>query len=75
MKFRFTRSSRKHKIGRAAAIEAVIDAGEPEQIGADKFLWVGTDARGRELEIVGVTAAEDPDLIIFIHVMPTSFDI
>ena len=34
--------------------------------------WVGTDERGRELEIIGVPGKRDPRIMIIIHVMPTS---
>lgn len=73
MQIRFSRSSRKHKIGRVAAIEALRDAGTPRELEDGKLLWIGTDARGRELEIIAIVAAEDADLVIIIHVMPTSF--
>lgn len=73
MQIRFSRSSRKHKIGRTAAIEALQDAGEPRLLDDGKLLWLGTDARGRDLEIIGIIAAEDEDLVIIIHVMPLDF--
>lgn len=73
MQIRFSRSSRKHRIGRAAAIEALQAAGEPRLLDDGKLLWIGSDSRGRELELVGIIAAEDPDLVIIIHVMPTTF--
>ncbi|UOQ58538.1 hypothetical protein MUN78_06870 [Leucobacter allii] len=73
MQIRFSRSSRKHRIGRASAIAALRDAGTPRSIENDKLLWVGTDERGRELELVGFIAEEDPDLVIIIHVMPLNF--
>lgn len=73
MRFRFAWSSRKHRIGKGSAVEALWDAGEPELIDNDKLLWIGFDTRGRELELIGIIAAEDPDLVIIIHVMPISF--
>ena len=80
MRFKFSRSSRRHKIGRAHALAALAAAGEPtlesrERDGVEReFLhWIGTDDRGVELEIIGTVAVENPDLIIIIHVLPTTF--
>lgn len=73
MQFRFTRSSRKHRIGRASAIEALRDAGTPSLTERGDLLWIGTDARGRELELIGFIATEDENLVIIKHVMPTVF--
>ncbi len=71
-RFQFTRSARKYKIGRQAAREALLDAGEPRHDEEGKLVWVGTDKRGRELHIVGVPLP-DEDLVLIIHVMPTAF--
>lgn len=73
MKFQFTRSSRKHRIGRASAKSALIAAGLPRLLDTGKLMWVGVDERGREREIVGVPI-EAEELVLIIHVMPTSFD-
>jgi len=73
MQIRFSRSSRKHRIGRASALAALRDAGTPRTIDNGKLLWIGVDERGRELELIGIIAAEDPDLVIIIHVMPLDF--
>ncbi|MDJ1370903.1 hypothetical protein [Gulosibacter molinativorax] len=70
MQIRFSRSSRKHKVGRASAITAMTNAGVPREIDGQKLLWIGVDDRDRELEIIGFVAAEDPNLVIIIHVMP-----
>jgi hypothetical protein len=72
---RFTQSARRHRIGRASArhVLATID---PTRVttssGADAWLYVGTDERGRELEIVALEVADavQPYLLV-IHVMPT----
>ncbi|WP_188679457.1 hypothetical protein [Subtercola lobariae] len=72
MKYQFTRSARRHRIGRAAAWEALKAAGEPTLQGDGTLLWVGSDDRGRELEIVG-SPRPDEDLVLIIHVMPTYF--
>lgn len=70
---RFTRSSRKHKIGRAHALH-VIDSIAPTDVAAtDQFdarkVWLGLDDRGVELEIVAVVL---PAELLVIHVMPTA---
>lgn len=73
---RFTRASRKHRIGRAHALLALENAGEPVVLPADdvwttdRLRWVGTDDRGLELEIVTI---DRPDCTLVIHVMPTAF--
>jgi len=72
--FRFTRVSRKHRIGRAHA-RYVIETYEPSatetpESGDMELLWVGEDERGRELEIVAIDKA---DYILVIHVMPTHY--
>jgi len=59
MEFYFARSARKHHIGRIAVREALRDAGEPVERQDGKLLWIGTDDRGRELEIVGVELDEE----------------
>jgi len=70
MRFYFARSARRHKIGRAHALAAIANAG-PALVDQDSLTWTATDDRGVELHIVGKIAAEDPDLIIIRHVMPT----
>ena len=53
----WTRSSRRHRIGRAHA-RHVIETTHPTSIttadGSQALLWVGRDDRGLELEIVAV---------------------
>lgn len=41
--------------------------------GADAWLWVDTDERGRELEIIAVEVAppDDEPYLLVIHVMPS----
>ncbi len=71
---RFTRSSRKHRIGRASAHHVIAtvpaEVDHDEDTGADLLTWIGDDERGRELEIVAV---DRPDCILVIHVMPTHY--
>lgn len=71
---RFTKTSRKHKIGKAHAM-SVIESENPKVIqdrdGFDKKLvWIGSDDRGLGLEIVGLDLE---DMILIIHVMPVSY--
>ena len=73
-RIRFTRDARKHKIGQVRAL-FVIENNEPMQRpglfnNEKKLAWVGTDARGLELEIIGI---DDGYEIFIIHVMPTVF--
>jgi len=71
---RFTRGSRKHKIGRAHALH-VMGTVTPELIpgagdrGDDQLVWTGPDDRGLELEVIALVL---PDLLLVIHVMPTA---
>jgi hypothetical protein len=71
MRYQFTRSARRHRIGRAAAWEALHDAGAPVEQEDGTLLWVGNDARGRQLEIVGSPRPAE-DLVLIIHVFPTA---
>lgn len=63
---RFTRGSRKHKIGKAHVFHVIttVDA----DIDGDRIVWVGPDDRGVELQIVMI---ETPDVFLVIHVQPT----
>ena len=63
---RFTRESRKHKIGKAHAFHVMttVDA----DIDGNRLVWLGPDDRGVELEIVMVETA---DVFLVIHVKPT----
>lgn len=71
---RFTRGSRKHRIGRTHA-KFVMATFEPTVIPADdvadeRLVWVGEDERGCELEIVALNLDE---MVLVIHVMPTQY--
>lgn len=76
-RIKFIKPARRHRIGRARALAAMESAGEPEVIPADedfdaeRLLWIGTDNRGVELEVIGVVR-EDGTLVI-IHAMPTHY--
>jgi len=72
MEVRWSQSSRRHGIGRAPArhVMTTVDPTESTTTsGEAALLWVGTDDRGVELEIV---AAVLPELYLVIHVMPTA---
>jgi hypothetical protein len=72
VEYDWSRSSRRHRIGRAHA-KHVIDTTAPREIttasGASGLEWVGDDDRGVELEVVAVILA---DVVLVIHVMPTA---
>jgi hypothetical protein len=71
---RFARAARKHRIGRSRAEHVMatsVGIAMPALPGGDpRVVWVGTDPRGRELEIIAVLL---PDLILVIHVMPYDY--
>ncbi len=74
MPVRFTRSARKHRIGRAHALH-VLNTADPVITPAtaeasERYTWIGTDDRGVELEIVAVVV---PHYLLVIHVMPTHY--
>jgi hypothetical protein len=72
VKFYFTRSSRRHKIGRAHALAALARAGAPTLDDKSDLEWTAADDRGVELHIVGFVAEEDPNLVVIKHVFPTA---
>lgn len=75
MRFKVTRSARRHKIGNARIIAAIEAAGAPTLMVSDrvKLRWSAKDDRGFELDVIGIVAEEDPDLVLNIHVIPTEF--
>ena len=77
LEIRFTQSARKHRIGRASA-RHVLATAEATAVtttsGADAWLYVGPDERGRELEIIALEAHSadgGQSYLLVIHVMPT----
>ena len=77
LEIRFTQSARKHRIGRASA-RHVLASAEPTAVtttsGADAWLYVGPDERGRELEIIALEvhpADGGQSYLLVIPVMPT----
>ena len=73
MRVRITRSARKHKIGNAYILAAMADAGIPEPLEGGKLLYVGTDNRGIELEIIAVADDKYPGGLAVVHAMPTHY--
>lgn len=75
---RFTQSARRHRIGRASARHGMATV-DPTAVmttsGADAWLWVGVDERGREIEIIGIEVNPDEDepYLLVLHVMPLRF--
>lgn len=73
---RWTQAARRHHIGKNSA-RRVMRSVEPMRTttlgGADAWLWVDTDERGRELEIIAVEVAppDDEPYLLVIHVMPS----
>ncbi len=70
---RFSRSARRHKIGKAHSYH-VMSSSEPTivtdpQTNQSTLTWIANDSRQRELEIVAI---ETPDCFLVIHAMPTS---
>ncbi len=77
MEIRFTQASRKHRVGRSSAryvLARTIAAGTTTSQGNPGWRYVGPDERGRDLEIIAVEITGDTgqDLLLVIHVMPTS---
>jgi hypothetical protein len=71
---RFTKASRKHRVGRAH-VRHVISTVAPVAVttsdGRDGWLYVGPDDRGVALEVI---AAElEGDVLLVIHVMPRAY--
>jgi hypothetical protein len=72
VRIEFTKSARKHKIGKQRVRE-VIAASTPTVFfegGVSKLRWVGMDRRGLELEIL---ALQEGEVWLVIHVMPLNF--
>jgi len=73
MRLRFTRRSRRHKIG-GKHVRYVLATATPEIVpeggddGDDAIRWIGPDDRGVELEVIGIVLPEE---YLIIHVMPT----
>lgn len=76
MRYRISRSARRHKIGNAHILAAIVNAGEPTVIEAElgpQLHYVGADDRGVELHVIAVPDDRNPGALTVIHAMPTSF--
>ena len=74
MEIKFTRGSRKHKVGRDRARQVLAQPMAITPIGPAKYLVVGEDLTGRPLEIIYVLT----DVFLVIHVMdlrPRNYDL
>jgi hypothetical protein len=73
MEIRFAQSARKHRIGKARVVYVVgnysYEVLESEETNKIQYLWIATDDRGLELEIIGVVVDQ---YVLITHVMPTS---
>lgn len=65
------RSGRKHRVGNAHILAAMVNAGEPTLVG-DQLLYLGPDDRGIELEIIAVPDDSGRADLTVIHAMPTA---
>ena len=78
MRLKLTQRARQHKVG-VAHVAYVISTAVPTRglrpSGETELVWVGTDDRGVELEVIGIPGvldkAGDPVLLV-IHAMPTA---
>lgn len=71
---RFSRSARRHRIGKRHAWQVMTTAaptvGRSRSTGDVTISWIGPDDRGVELEVVAI---EKPDVFLVVHVMPTHY--
>ena len=76
MEIRFTQAARKHRVGRGSVRYVLARAaatGTTTDQGNLGWRYVGSDERGRELEIIAVEVTGDngDPVLLVIHVMPT----
>lgn len=71
LEVRITRSARKHRIGNAHILAAMVDAGIPAVEG-DALVYIGRDDRGVELRVIAVPNDKSDGLAV-IHCMPTGY--
>lgn len=69
---RITQPGRKHRLGKAHIVEAMVEAGVPELQG-DALLYIGRDSRGVEIEVVAVPDDRREGGLAVIHAMPTHY--
>jgi hypothetical protein len=64
---KFTKSARKHKIGKLRALYVISNNYSLSLDNLDEINWIGADQRGLVLEIHGFV---EEDVLRIIHVMP-----
>lgn len=69
MHIRIARSARKHKIGNAHILAAMINAGEPVMDG-DQRHYIGADDRGLVLHVVAIPDDRHDGGLAVIHAAP-----
>ncbi len=72
MRIKFTQASRKHRIGKARVL-FVMENYSPSLLEGnldytERYVWIGKDDRGLELEVVALILEE---YLLITHVMPT----
>lgn len=79
MKIVFTQAARRHRIG-SASVRSVMATSQPSEVSADDgsqaWLWIGSDERGRELEVIALEARDRENgehILLIIHAMPTVY--
>lgn len=73
---RVVRSARRHKIGNAHILAAMINAGEPVVVDTGlgpQLHYVAEDDRGVELHVIAVPDNRREGGLAVIHAMPTSY--
>ena len=74
VRVRVARSGRKHRIGNAHILAAMVDAGEPTaDPDSDQLVYLGRDDRGVELYIIAVPDDRDPEGLTVIHCAPLAW--
>ena len=73
---RFTRTARKHHVGKGRALEVMANC-EPTRTlrpgGVPEYSWYGPDERGLVLTVIGIVVPErttGEDMLLVLHVMP-----
>jgi len=72
MRIKFTQASRKHRIGKTRVL-FVMENYSPSLLEGnldyiERYVWIGKDDRGLELEVVALILEE---YLLITHVMPT----